>query len=423
MNRYRSIVEDINWWLFLVVVALLPFPQLLLRYACVAWFVSWVLEGRWLKKPKPLITNRSSIIFLAFGVWYAWKLISYFWAADSVAWAAQMERYMTFALMIPVGLWGVNRNYSVRTIGKVLAVSCVIAVPFYVGLMTLLYKHREIIDTLQWRATWNYGMTDWYTFVSENISCVKHRLFLCSVEMTGVVAALYVWANKKWLCAITIPIMLLSIPLTSSRQMILTAIAILIIAMLYALPKAKRWRYGIAMFLIGAGVGFTLIKHHPRMAPFSIEDIVHVRQLDNNRDVRLNIWGIALQQPADYSAYGLGGGQSRQYMIDHFQQYQYDHYVEQGFHTHNQYLEEWMELGIGGLLLFVLAWLTVPLCARGPGRRTAVFFTTLFMLNMFTDCMFAKFCGIALWAVGLVVILLQSDTEREEQTTGDTQTH
>ena len=118
MNRYRSIVEDINWWLFLVVVALLPFPQLLLRYASVAWFVSWVLEGRWLKKPKPIITNRSSIIFLAFGAWYAWKLISYFWASDSVAWAAQMERYMTFALMIPVGLWGVNRNYSVRTIGK-----------------------------------------------------------------------------------------------------------------------------------------------------------------------------------------------------------------------------------------------------------------------------------------------------------------
>lgn len=417
MNRYRQIIEKVNWILFLVVVAMLPFPQTPLRYACVAWIVSWALEGRWLNKSnfKFQIANfKFSIPFILFGLWYAWKALSWFWSPDPVAWAAQMERYMTFGLMIPVGLWGVNQHYNIRTIAKVLAISCVVAVPLYLGLMTLLFKHREIIDALHWRAPWNYAMSDWYTYFTENISCVKHRLFLCSTELMGAVAAWYVWRNKKWLCAITIPVMLASIPLTGSRQTILTAIALIIIAVLYALPKAKRWRYGIAMLVLGAGIGFVLIKYHPRMAPFTLHDIMHMRQLDYHHDVRLNIWGIALQEPADYSAYGLGAGQSRQYMLDHFRQYYYDYYADMGFHTHNQYLEEWMELGIGGLLFFLLAWLTVPLCARGPGRRTAIFFTTLFMLNMCTDCMFGIFCGVALWAVGMVVILLQSDTERTE---------
>ena len=49
MNQYREIIGKLNYGLFLAIVALLPFDQLLLRYAFVTWFVCWLLEGRWLK--------------------------------------------------------------------------------------------------------------------------------------------------------------------------------------------------------------------------------------------------------------------------------------------------------------------------------------------------------------------------------------
>ena len=78
-----------------------------------------------------------------------------------------------------------------------------------------------------------------------------------------------------------------------------------------------------------------------------------------------------------------------------------------------------MEIGIPGLLFFLLAWISIPLYASKKGRLTAILFTTLFALNMFTDCMFGRFDGIALWAVGLLFILLQSDPQRDEQTAGD----
>ena len=42
----------INYGFFIAVVALLPFPQLPLRYACVAWIVTWFFELRWLGKVK-----------------------------------------------------------------------------------------------------------------------------------------------------------------------------------------------------------------------------------------------------------------------------------------------------------------------------------------------------------------------------------
>lgn len=73
-----------------------------------------------------------------------------------------------------------------------------------------------------------------------------------------------------------------------------------------------------------------------------------------------------------------------------------------------------MELGIPGLLFFLLCWLSVPICASRKGVFTALLFTTIYVLNMLTDCMFGKFCGIALWAVGLMLIYLQSDSQRDE---------
>ena len=82
-----------------------------------------------------------------------------------------------------------------------------------------------------------------------------------------------------------------------------------------------------------------------------------------------------------------------------------------------------MEIGIPGLLLFLLAWLSIPVCARKANRLIALLFFTLYAMNMFTDCMFGKFDGIALWAVGLLFILLQTNAERDEQTTRYTETH
>ena len=51
LYKYQSAVGQLNYALFLMVVALLPFPQIFLRYTCVVWIVCWFLEGRWLSKP------------------------------------------------------------------------------------------------------------------------------------------------------------------------------------------------------------------------------------------------------------------------------------------------------------------------------------------------------------------------------------
>ena len=136
-------------------------------------------------------------------------------------------------------------------------------------------------------------------------------------------------------------------------------------------------------------------------------------------NIRLNIWRTALDTPKDYSLYGLGAGQSFQYLQNKYIEQGLNRY--QNLNSHNQYIEEWIELGIPGLIFFILAWLSLPYCTQKRARKSAIMLVTLYALNMLTDCMFGRFDGIALWCVWMILIRLQSDAQSHQQTTGDTQ--
>lgn len=290
MKRYQDIVGRINYGLFLAVVALLPFPQTPLRLACVLWIISWYLEFRWLTKPKSLRENPVAIPILLFGLWFAWKVVSVFWAPDYDAWAWQMERYMTFALIIPIGLWGVNEHYNWEQAGKVLVASCVIAIPAYLIWMAVLHPHPEWVPYLNVPEDWCHH-EKWTTFLMDNISHFKHRLFLCSVELFGIIMAFQVLRKRLAILIPAVAIMFISIPMTGSRQSVLTCAALAVIGILYLLPRKQRLRYGTAIVLLGMVLGGGVLKLHPRMQQFDIRDITEMRDMSYDHDIRFNIWG------------------------------------------------------------------------------------------------------------------------------------
>ena len=115
------------------------------------------------------------------------------------------------------------------------------------------------------------------------------------------------------------------------------------VIILFAIPEQKRLRYGIAIIFTGFVLGFGLMKIHPRM-----------RNFDYHADQRINIWGAALQHPKDYIWDGLGAGQSGNYMMQQYEDLKMTTYAERRYNCHNQYLEETMEIGVFGLILFLM---------------------------------------------------------------------
>lgn len=415
LQRYQSAVGQLNYTLFLLTVALLPFPQIFLRYASVAWFATWVLEGRFCSRPNQQ-DWRKAIPFLMFGGWYLWKIISGIWAEDTDAYGWQLERYLFFGLLIPVGIWGVNSRYDWKQVCKVLAISCITAAGVY--LFTLFWVYNA--DFFNYDSGKVALQTLPLRYFADSISHIKHRLFLCSTEMMGIMALLYLRADicckygkakGYFLIICAIVIMIAFILATGSRASILSGAALITIWMLYKLP-IRRIRYKIAFVLLACGIGLFALSQHPRMQAFDYEDLFSIRETAHDHNVRLNIWGTALENPKDYSLYGLGAGQSFQYLQNKYQEKGLIRY--QNFNSHNQYIEEWIELGIPGLIFFILAWLSLPFCTKKRARKSANMLLTLYALNMLTDCMFGRFDGIILWAVWMLLIRLQADTQTNQ---------
>ena len=427
MNKYRDIVGRINYVLFLVAVATLPFPQVCIRYALVIWLVSWVLELRWLQ---PLNIKHSTLNikrilpFALFALWYAWRGLSGLWSPDHRAWSFMMERYMTFALILPVGIWGVNEHYNWRTVAKVLAISCAASVIFYVIAMTVLYHSAQTPDFPAWRTDYH----NWLECFALNSSCLKHRLFWCTTQLLGVIAAFQAWPAKdksqisnlksqilKWTIVV---LSICALPLSGSRQIVFSLAAVIIIALIYFIKSKIANRKSqilvisltIITILTIAAVSFV---NHPRMKAMLQGDIT-MEQL-TLKEPRVAIWQQVFSSPMDYFWTGLGGGQSVNYLEAKYNTHYMEYYSYMHYHAHNQYLEELMELGIFGLILFLAAWISIIVCAKGQGRRTAIYFVTICMLNMLTDCMWGKFDGIAIWAVAMIFILMQSKSAKIER--------
>ena len=422
--KYQSAMGQFNYALFLVVVALLPFPQIFLRYTCVAWIFAWLLEGRWLSKPN-WQDWRKMLPFFMFGGWYLWKIISGLWADNLNAYSWQLERYMAFGLLVPVGIWGVNKCYNWKHVCIVLASSCVLAVGVYT--FTLFWVSNADFMNLPFGTVRIQPLTS--EFFANKISFIKHRLFLCSVEMMGIMSLLYLRKDilnklgkiKGWiLIVLAVAIMITLILITGSRASILSGIALLAVWALYKLP-IRRIRYKIAFLLLAGGIGLFALSLHPRMENFDYEQLFSIRDTNNKHNVRINIWGTVLDTPQDYSLYGLGAGQSIPYLRKKYEDLGLVQYARVAYASHNQYLAEWMEIGIPGLIFFVLAWISLPCFTQKRARKSAMMLFTLYALNMLTDCMWGMFDGIALWCVWMVLIRIQSDTQGHQQTTGDTQ--
>ena len=422
--KYQSAMGQFNYALFLVVVALLPFPQIFLRYTCVAWIFAWFLEGRWLSKPN-WQDWRKMLPFFMFGGWYLWKIISGLWADNLNAYSWQLERYMAFGLLVPVGIWGVNKCYNWKHVCIVLASSCVLAVGVYT--FTLFWVSNANFVNQPFGTVRIQPLTS--EFFANKISFIKHRLFLCSVEMMGIMSLLYLRKDilnklgkiKGWiLIVLAVAIMITLILITGSRASILSGIALLAVWALYKLP-IRRIRYKIAFLLLAGGIGLFALSLHPRMENFDYEQLFSIRDTNHKHNVRINIWGTVLDTPQDYSLYGLGAGQSIPYLRKKYEDLGLVQYARVAYASHNQYLAEWMEIGIPGLIFFVLAWISLPCFTQKRARKSAMMLFTLYALNMLTDCMWGMFDGIALWCVWMVLIRIQSDTQGHQQTTGDTQ--
>ena len=76
MDRYKTFIERINYFAFLVMLASLPFPRPIIHVCWLVWAFTWLLEFRFLDRTH--IRWSRGIIYLSagVGVWLIWNILS-----------------------------------------------------------------------------------------------------------------------------------------------------------------------------------------------------------------------------------------------------------------------------------------------------------------------------------------------------------
>ena len=342
--------------------------------------------------------------------------MSALWAGSPELTYAELERHLAIPMLLPVVLWGVNERYDLKMIRRVLMYGCLAAVPVYFFTMFWAYNHACIEQASEHIAAQWMPME----FFAESVSAIKHRLFLSSVEIVGIIAVCH---RRKELCArygviegwlltiAAIGAMATLVVATGSRASLFTDIVLIAIAMIEHTPARWRTMSAIGALAVAVVMSVCIVELHPRMQSFEW-DHLKLEKLDADRNARLNIWSMALDRPQDYMWHGVGAGNSTTYLQQRYAEHGYTTYIRKSYNSHNQYLTEWLDLGIFGLLLFCAAWISL-LCApkKGKARQAAAYLASIYLLNMLTDNMFGRFDGLALFSACLVICMLYERVE------------
>ena len=412
-NKYLQIVEKINYYLFIVAICMLPFPTRISLYTWVLWIFSWVLEGRFLQK-KNLQWHKGLIPIIMCVVLITWEGISYFWAINKTDAANMLVRHLSFIMILPISLWGVNDQYDFAKAAKYFVISCISSVFIYILYLYVIQHWSYILEYNQLpdkACSWNY--------FGNMISRYKHRLYYGSVLNLGIVALLQIRnpllsSNKKIkFSALSffaeLVILVLGIILSASRANMLTLLIISSIAIIQPLRGRTRALVASLVGIMAITICSLLFTLHPRFEKLHIDHVTERETYQTSEiEPRINIWYSALQNPADYQWYGVGVGCNSEYLKPIFASFNWRKFQDRQYNAHNQYLGIFINLGIFAAIYFLLIWLLCPLWYKGRLRQFATLSVLVIGSNMLTENMLDRIDGVILTCIILLTIALIS---------------
>lgn len=394
-TTYRNIIGKINYALFFCALVGLVLPPHYGNMLWLLWLFSWLLEGRWLQRTN-LRADKSVIPVLLLVIYLAWALLSVAWAPCTDSAIHTVTRYASMPFLLLVFCFGLNDNYRDTRFLETFLKACVFIIPVYyfavhcaVHHNIVLYSQGEPVPPFQ--LVFDHGYS----------SAIKHRLFFCMVLTLGLICIPTIYGRTadryaRWSRLLTLGVaavvILVGIYFTGSRASLLTGAVLFAVALLFRYANRRHWWVILLVALGLIAALFVVTKCQPRMR-------------DVATDPRVAIYKSAAMHASEIPFFGLGIGQQHRFMLDNYEDDNYQLGLQRGFNTHNQYIGTYFELGIIGLLLLLAAFISIPFCFTGRARRIGLLFSLMYLINMLTDDVFERFDPLTTLYVFLIVLL------------------
>ena len=402
MERYRVLIERINYFAFLALLIALPFPRPIIHVCWLVWAFSWLLEFRYLDRTN--IRRSRGVIYLSIGVgvWLIWNIISVLWAGNTHAAWASIERYISLLAIPLIGFFGLNTHYNLRTCMRVLVISGLASVGVYLFTHYWVLNHDLAIDKYTCAPRIPLDLLH----MDDLLLDIKHRVQYTDVLCLLVPCMVFLRKTNGQALTFLLSLALLAvIGLTGSRIALVSfALVAGITLCRWALrqPKGIRITGIVTTVVLVCAACFIGIRLHPRSAGHTLQD-----------EPRMTVWTTATEQPSDYLAYGVGAGNSTDYLVERYQQRGWEIFYLRRFSPHNQFLGVCMDLGIAAAILFALFWCGIPWFFTGDKRYWAFCALGICLPAMSTEMLLGGIEGIVFIDVLFLLGTLLPDSTRQ----------
>ena len=416
----KKVLEHINWIAFLVLLAAMPYPWQFIRFFWIVWLATWLLELRFLKHPQ--IELKRLTPFIGMIIWLLWNCISIIWTPDKLLAKNIIGTQINVLFMLPIALWGVNKNYDIKKCMKIIIVSSCIAIVVYLFAHYWVMNFEHAQDrTLP--AVYHIDFVHLDTLLLD----IKHRMHFTNFLCMAVLSVLFMAADWKikfgrlWGYMLSFVILLwlsLGIFWTGSRLGMINLFIVVALFFIVRLKGRKRVIGITASVAAVAAVVALLFAFHPRFKavyPPYMNYYIHEDSVKPTPEPRMAIWKIVFLNKDQYPIYGMGLGSSEQFLAKEYHKYELTQFEQRRYSAHNEFLTLWMELGSIAAVLMFLFWVFLPLCYQsGRSRQLAVGFTAVALTAMLTDHILSGLEGIVFVSVFMFLPLINESSDDEK---------
>lgn len=216
----------------------------------------------------------------------------------------------------------------------------------------------------------------------------------------------------------------LMIVLLSSKAGILGTILIYFLTIVYVLIKKSLFakiKMLIPILLLFSFVLTLFINPYALSRFYSAEQSIEQENIDETKKVdgtvaRVIVWQNALEVIKENPIFGVGTGDTKEALMNKYQEKNISTALENELNAHNEYLQTYMSIGILGFLTLMLSLIIPAWFAFKKNKLVYLLFLAMLAFHFLVESMLAKQAGIVFYAFFNAVLFLQTFSMKKDIT-------
>lgn len=317
--------------------------------------LNWLIEGNYIRNFTLIIKEKKRLLIFSFSLIYLLYLVGLSWSTDM--------KYGLFDLEVKLSLFLFPLFFATA------------ALPLFdeaeFGHLIRLFALGCITGTLIF---FGHACYNWFvdhhpgSFYYTDLSWFAHASYFSMYLVFAVSNILYFFLVhrtvqgfwKKTIHVLMLLYLMVFIILLSSKAGLLILLAVILFYAALLVFRYKRWYSGImflAVALISLLIGLILLPHAAERISQAEKDISSKDTLQNSGKStadRIMIWKASVNILKQHYLFGVGTGDVKDELMAEYRKENAIQALEQKLNAHNQYIQTFLALGIGGLAILIL---------------------------------------------------------------------